>query len=108
MSFDIVTAVALGTGHRAHYNTLQRICEGGGSSRQRCVEIYLTGVLSFAFLTPEDWSDRLSRNVGTELPPPAAQWPRTAQFSYTSRRTPGSKHTLLSGRCGEQVHPKHP
>jgi hypothetical protein len=34
------------------------------------------------FLVLEDGTDRLSRNVGTELPPYAAQYPRRAQVPF--------------------------
>jgi hypothetical protein len=33
------------------------------------------------FLTPEDGTDRLTRNVGTQLPLSAAQYPRSAKIS---------------------------
>jgi hypothetical protein len=46
------------------------------------------------FLTLEDGTDRLSRNVGKELPPYAAQYARTAQNSSTSR--PESEVTQVS------------
>ena len=35
-------------------------------------------------LTPEDGTDRLSRNVGTELPLDAAWYPRRAQVSRSN------------------------
>jgi len=37
--------------------------------------------LLIAFLTLEDGTDRLSRNVGTELPLYAAEYPRRAHIS---------------------------
>jgi hypothetical protein len=43
-------------------------------------------------LTVEDGTDRLSRNVGTELPLNTAHCPRRDQVSSTSRRKPGVTH----------------
>jgi len=45
------------------------------------------------FLTPEDGTDSLSRNVGKELPLLAASWPRRAQFSSAPRREPEITHS---------------
>jgi hypothetical protein len=47
------------------------------------------------FLTLEDGTDRLSRNVGTELPLNAALYPRRAQISSTWRRKPEITHTYI-------------
>ena len=47
----------------------------------------LTSVL-YGFLTLEDGTDKLFRNVGKELPLLAAQQPRRTQFSSTVRRKP--------------------
>ena len=44
------------------------------------------------FLTLENGTDRLSRNVGKELPPLAAVEPIRPQFSDTSRRKPEIAH----------------
>jgi len=41
-----------------------------------------------AFLAPEDYTDRLSRNVGKDLPQHAAKQPRRAQILYTLRQKP--------------------
>jgi len=50
------------------------------------------------FLTLEDGADRLSRNVGKELPLYAAQHPRTAQIPSTLRRKPEIARTCCRFR----------
>jgi hypothetical protein len=49
------------------------------------------------FLTLEDGTDRLSRNVRTELPLYVMQYARGAQISSTSRQKPESRmFTIIS------------
>ena len=39
-------------------------------------------IICFGFFIPKYGTDRLSRNVGNELPQLAAQWPRSQQFIF--------------------------
>jgi hypothetical protein len=61
-------------------------------SLSRAIHLYLELVkgheIEEDFQTIEDGTDRLSRNVGTELPLNAALCPRRAQISCTSPRKP--------------------
>ena len=47
------------------------------------------------FLTLEDRTGRLSRNVGTKLPFYTVQNPRRAQISFTSWRNPEVTHSFM-------------
>jgi hypothetical protein len=46
------------------------------------------------YLTLEDGTDRLSRNMRAELPSYVAKNPKRAQTSFTPRQNPGSTHNF--------------
>jgi hypothetical protein len=54
----------------------------------------------FDFLTLEDGTDRLSRNVGIELPLGAAYCPRRAKISSTPRQKPELTQNIRVHACG--------